>query len=267
YREARKSQAGAAHCLIEAGQRLVEMKASLLHGEWLPWLACNAESLGFGELTAQRLLQLGVKKNVVNDGFTDEEAIEICRAIWGNDDEPRQAPHPACEIDEWRRGVFAASPGRRLSKQPQARVVPAFQRSARKPLDYLRASLLLRHRPVFLDRFGASLRRLLQTPRDLAQPPADNRRSTGRENQVRRRRARELAPHGLEYPRRVDRPVHIIAIGQHEREIDPQSLQRSNARRRPGWVGGIGSHVLISFLSRARVCARCGVTPGQLRTP
>jgi hypothetical protein len=35
------------------------------------------------------LLQLGIRKTVVNDQFTDEEAIEICRSIWGND-EPTQ---------------------------------------------------------------------------------------------------------------------------------------------------------------------------------
>lgn len=85
YREARTDQANAARRLIDTGRRLNAKKASLKHGEWLPWLAHNAEILDFETpRTAQRLLQLGISKCDVNVAFTDEEAIEICRTIWGN---------------------------------------------------------------------------------------------------------------------------------------------------------------------------------------
>lgn len=48
-----KSQAGAA--ILEIGRRLIEAKAQLEHGEWLPWLK---EKVEFSEATAQRFMRI-----------------------------------------------------------------------------------------------------------------------------------------------------------------------------------------------------------------
>ena len=48
-----KSQAGAA--ILEIGRRLIEAKAQLAHGEWLPWLK---EKVEFSEATAQRFMRI-----------------------------------------------------------------------------------------------------------------------------------------------------------------------------------------------------------------
>ena len=41
--------------VIEIGKRLIEAKAQLKHGEWLPWLS---EKVEFSETSAQRFMQL-----------------------------------------------------------------------------------------------------------------------------------------------------------------------------------------------------------------
>lgn len=48
-----KNQAGAA--ILEIGRRLIEAKAQLEHGEWLPWLE---EKVEFSEASAQRFMRL-----------------------------------------------------------------------------------------------------------------------------------------------------------------------------------------------------------------
>lgn len=48
-----KAQAGRA--LLEIGRRLIEAKAQLAHGEWLPWLK---EKVEFSEATAQRFMKI-----------------------------------------------------------------------------------------------------------------------------------------------------------------------------------------------------------------
>ncbi len=85
YSLARDGVRTGAHHLIEIGQRLLEKKASLPHGKWESWLKENEEILGFEHpSTARRLLQLGKHKTRVDAPFTDDEAVEICRTIWGN---------------------------------------------------------------------------------------------------------------------------------------------------------------------------------------
>jgi hypothetical protein len=45
-----------------------------MHGAWLPWLAANADVLGFDSpLTAQRLMK-AADKYVVNDAFGEAKA-------------------------------------------------------------------------------------------------------------------------------------------------------------------------------------------------
>jgi hypothetical protein len=84
YRKARLSAADSVRDLIEAGRRLIAKKDDLNHGEWLPWLEENEDVLGFGVLTAQRLIK-GALKYVVNDVCSTEDALQISREIWGHD--------------------------------------------------------------------------------------------------------------------------------------------------------------------------------------
>jgi len=84
YRKACSSVADSVRYLIEAGQRLLNKKASLGRGEWLLWLEANAEILGFDtRRTAARLMEAAVKWDA-SVSFTDQEAIEVSRTIWGH---------------------------------------------------------------------------------------------------------------------------------------------------------------------------------------
>jgi hypothetical protein len=84
YRAARKSAAESARHIIEAGRRLAEKKKSLGHGEWLPWLAVNAEVLGFDTpRTAQRLMAVAGKCDA-SAAFDECAAVEIMRTAWGH---------------------------------------------------------------------------------------------------------------------------------------------------------------------------------------
>jgi len=85
YLKGRTSMVNSLRYLLDAGRRLIDKKATLPHGQWLPWLSANEEELGFGELAAQRLMKAAGKfKSIVNDGFDEEQARLISREIWGN---------------------------------------------------------------------------------------------------------------------------------------------------------------------------------------
>jgi len=47
YRKACVSLVDSANNYIAAGRALIKKKAGLEHGAWLPWLAANADALGF----------------------------------------------------------------------------------------------------------------------------------------------------------------------------------------------------------------------------
>lgn len=53
--EIQEAQRIGGEAIITIGQRLIEAKAMLKHGEWLPWLA---EKVGYSERTAQGFMQL-----------------------------------------------------------------------------------------------------------------------------------------------------------------------------------------------------------------
>lgn len=81
--KARGSMVDSVKYLIEAGQKLIEKKESLVHGEWLPWLKENADALGFSTpQTAGRLMKVG--KLNVNAQFGESEASQISKNVWGN---------------------------------------------------------------------------------------------------------------------------------------------------------------------------------------
>jgi hypothetical protein len=85
YRNARSSMVDSVRYLIEAGHRLIAKKVELGHGKWLPWLEENAEVLGFeSRFTAAKLMNAAAKC-AVNGTFAHDEALQISRQIWGND--------------------------------------------------------------------------------------------------------------------------------------------------------------------------------------
>src|SRR4029077_18924369 len=79
YHKARESIVDSVKYLIECGKRLRDKRKSLQHGEWLPWLAANAEVLGMNVTsTPQRLMKLATKFGVDAE-FDETEAIEWSR--------------------------------------------------------------------------------------------------------------------------------------------------------------------------------------------
>jgi phage N-6-adenine-methyltransferase len=70
--------------LFEAGHRLIAKKDSLGHGKWLPWLAANADVLGFDTPRTPQLLMKAASKYEAGFAFDNDEAVQISRQIWGH---------------------------------------------------------------------------------------------------------------------------------------------------------------------------------------
>jgi hypothetical protein len=84
YQKARKSAVESVQYLIEAGRRLQKIKDPMKHGEWLPWLKANEKALGFGRLTAWRLMQVANVSPAKLLDLTPEKAREISKKVWGH---------------------------------------------------------------------------------------------------------------------------------------------------------------------------------------
>jgi hypothetical protein len=68
----------------ECGLKLVDKKASLKHGEWMPWLKDNEETLGFKGSAARYLTKAA---NCQLAGNLDEaSAVAVSRKLWGHKD-------------------------------------------------------------------------------------------------------------------------------------------------------------------------------------
>jgi phage N-6-adenine-methyltransferase len=85
YRLARTSLVNSVHYSIECGQRLIEKKESLKHGEWLPWLEQNADVLGFRTRRTAALLMRGASNEKLTSHLDESNAIIFSRKLWGND--------------------------------------------------------------------------------------------------------------------------------------------------------------------------------------
>jgi hypothetical protein len=83
YKKARQVSEDNIKAFIEAGSRLKEKLKPLKHGKRRKWLADNEEVLGFGWRTAARL-QKAATKYVASDIFSEGEALEISRWMWGH---------------------------------------------------------------------------------------------------------------------------------------------------------------------------------------
>jgi hypothetical protein len=101
YATARSDMVNSMRMLIEAGRRLKVKKASLLHGQWLPWLETNADALGFGDIvnTPQRLMKAAEKADSsLTTNLTADTARALSREIWGNTTTPRRAATAARQV-------------------------------------------------------------------------------------------------------------------------------------------------------------------------
>jgi hypothetical protein len=87
---------------IECGALLKAKRASLKHGEWLPWLEANIEILGFGELKAQRMMKAAQAYPSLAKDLEPAEALRISRQIWGHTSKlaPRISLKPAAPQDD-----------------------------------------------------------------------------------------------------------------------------------------------------------------------
>lgn len=93
YERARTSIVDSVRYQIECGRRLAEKKASLNHGEWLPWLEANAGVLGFtSDRTARMLMQAaGTNRKPASD-LDEDSAVQISRKVWGHKPERPSPP-------------------------------------------------------------------------------------------------------------------------------------------------------------------------------
>jgi hypothetical protein len=85
YRKGNASLIDSARYYLQCGQRLIAKKDELGHGEWLPWLAANADVLGFEtRRTAARLMK-GAAKWDASVPFDTAQARQFNRELWHND--------------------------------------------------------------------------------------------------------------------------------------------------------------------------------------
>ena len=89
YERSNSSQRDAVESRLECGRKLAEKKASMAHGEWLPWLEENAGVLGFSSRrTATKLMKAAV--NGTSTAHLDgPELAKLTREMWGNQDNHR----------------------------------------------------------------------------------------------------------------------------------------------------------------------------------
>ena len=88
---------------LECGRRLELKKEELGHGNWLPWLEANKETLGFGELAAQRMMRAAKANPSLTKDLTEDEALDLNRRMWGNEMTMLPPRYIESDEDEFRR--------------------------------------------------------------------------------------------------------------------------------------------------------------------
>lgn len=103
YEGSRSSIVESVRGLIECGQRLIAKKAQLPRGAWLPWLADNADVLGFNiNSTPQRLMKLARENSALAQNLEEPaEALRISREIWGHEQSGTEKNGDSCSPDDW----------------------------------------------------------------------------------------------------------------------------------------------------------------------
>ena len=84
YQKAKHSLVDSVKYLIKCGQRLIEKKASMKHGQWLSWLEDNAEVLGFSSRRTASMLMKAAANGQPASHLSTTEAAQISRQIWGH---------------------------------------------------------------------------------------------------------------------------------------------------------------------------------------
>jgi hypothetical protein len=86
YRKGRAAILDSLKYYLKAGQKLIQKKDSMRHGEWVPWLQANTDVLGFKHrTTASRLMKAAGANDASTHHLNNEEkAIQIDRKLWGN---------------------------------------------------------------------------------------------------------------------------------------------------------------------------------------
>jgi N6-adenosine-specific RNA methylase IME4 len=87
YRRGKSCMVDSVRYLLEAGSALIAKQDAMAHGQWIPWLKENAQTLGFASrYTAAKLMSAARKhsKCVVDGTFAEEQALQINRETWGN---------------------------------------------------------------------------------------------------------------------------------------------------------------------------------------
>lgn len=82
--------------LVECGKLLVAKKATMQHGEWIPWLKQNEEILGFRRRAAQAMM---TQANTQLTAYLDTtQALALSRQIWGNNSHYKTT---GAGVDDW----------------------------------------------------------------------------------------------------------------------------------------------------------------------
>src|SRR5262249_51432769 len=92
FEKARRHIEASVELYIDAGMALLAKRATLPYGKWEPWLAANADQLGFGARTARRLR--GWAKRTPASDLNPREALGISRELWGHGRRYRSPPLP-----------------------------------------------------------------------------------------------------------------------------------------------------------------------------
>ena len=109
FQKAHSTHVDMVRLLVQCGRSLIGKRESLPHGQWLPWLENNRETLGFGELTAQRLMK-AANTSLAKD-LEPAEALRINRQIWGHAPKAKRVVSESSRsADQIARGLAFSSP-------------------------------------------------------------------------------------------------------------------------------------------------------------
>src|SRR6185437_4280693 len=92
YITAQRSCEASIEAILSCGRALIDIKASLPHGEWMLWLKDHQSELGFHDRTAQRLMNAAKKYS--NTSLTSDlvdSAGPILKRVWGNEPPERES--------------------------------------------------------------------------------------------------------------------------------------------------------------------------------
>jgi hypothetical protein len=83
YCKAKSSIIDGVRYALECGHKLKAKKDEVGHGHWIEWINGNADALGFGVRTADRLMR-GAAKLDASVQYDEIQALQISREIWGH---------------------------------------------------------------------------------------------------------------------------------------------------------------------------------------